>query len=64
MTAKQVIDKLQQSGWVLDRINGSHHTLSMLLLDIHNILESSIYRMMSYINTFSLIFRTNLAFSN
>ncbi|MDR1127279.1 MAG: type II toxin-antitoxin system HicA family toxin [Treponema sp.] len=25
MTAKQVMNKLQQSGWVLDRINGSHH---------------------------------------
>jgi predicted RNA binding protein YcfA (HicA-like mRNA interferase family) len=25
MTAKQVMDKLKESGWVLDRINGSHH---------------------------------------
>jgi predicted RNA binding protein YcfA (HicA-like mRNA interferase family) len=25
MTAKQLMDKLKQNGWMLDRINGSHH---------------------------------------
>jgi predicted RNA binding protein YcfA (HicA-like mRNA interferase family) len=25
MTAKQVMDILKANGWVLDRINGSHH---------------------------------------
>jgi hypothetical protein len=37
------------------------HTLLMLLLDIHNILERSIYRMMVYVNTFSHIFRANFS---
>jgi predicted RNA binding protein YcfA (HicA-like mRNA interferase family) len=27
MNAKQVIAKLRAEGWVLDRINGSHHIL-------------------------------------
>ncbi|MDR1388783.1 MAG: type II toxin-antitoxin system HicA family toxin [Treponema sp.] len=25
MTAKQIMDKLKANGWVLNRINGSHH---------------------------------------
>jgi predicted RNA binding protein YcfA (HicA-like mRNA interferase family) len=25
MTAKQIMDKLKENGWTLDRINGSHH---------------------------------------
>ncbi|GHU19954.1 hypothetical protein FACS1894163_12960 [Spirochaetia bacterium] len=25
MTAKQVMDKLKENGWTLDRINGSHY---------------------------------------
>ena len=25
MTAKEIIEKLKEHGWVLDRINGSHH---------------------------------------
>jgi len=25
MTAKQVMDMLRANGWMLDRINGSHH---------------------------------------
>ncbi|GHV53298.1 hypothetical protein AGMMS49579_11830 [Spirochaetia bacterium] len=25
MTAKQVMDKLTANGWILNRINGSHH---------------------------------------
>jgi len=25
MTAKQVMDILKANGWILDRINGSHH---------------------------------------
>jgi predicted RNA binding protein YcfA (HicA-like mRNA interferase family) len=25
MTAKQVIDILRKNGWMLDRVNGSHH---------------------------------------
>jgi predicted RNA binding protein YcfA (HicA-like mRNA interferase family) len=28
MTAKQVMDRLKENGWVLDRINGSHHVFS------------------------------------
>jgi predicted RNA binding protein YcfA (HicA-like mRNA interferase family) len=27
MTGKQLLRLLQQNGWVLDRINGSHHIL-------------------------------------
>jgi predicted RNA binding protein YcfA (HicA-like mRNA interferase family) len=25
MTAREIMDKLKAHGWVLDRINGSHH---------------------------------------
>jgi predicted RNA binding protein YcfA (HicA-like mRNA interferase family) len=25
MTAKQIMNKLKENGWALDRINGSHH---------------------------------------
>ena len=25
MTAKEVMNKLKANGWVLDRVNGSHH---------------------------------------
>ena len=25
MTAKQIMDKLKENGWALDRINGSHY---------------------------------------
>jgi predicted RNA binding protein YcfA (HicA-like mRNA interferase family) len=28
MTGKQVVAKLQDAGWVLDRIRGSHHILT------------------------------------
>jgi predicted RNA binding protein YcfA (HicA-like mRNA interferase family) len=28
MTAKQVIGKLKENGWALNRINGSHRVLS------------------------------------
>ena len=27
MTGKEAIKKLQAAGWVLDRINGSHHVM-------------------------------------
>jgi uncharacterized membrane protein len=44
---------------IMRRVIGFIHALLMLLLDIHNILERSIYRMMVYVNTFSQIFRAN-----
>jgi predicted RNA binding protein YcfA (HicA-like mRNA interferase family) len=25
MTAKEIMDRLKENGWTLDRINGSHH---------------------------------------
>lgn len=28
MNGKEVLSKLQAAGWVLDRVNGSHHVLT------------------------------------
>jgi hypothetical protein len=51
--ARVAVNQMQR---IVRRVIGFVHALSMLLLDIHNILERSIYRMVSYVNTFSQIF--------